>query len=129
MAFDTRSDTEVVLKAYAAWGEACVRRFRGMFAFALWDAREKRLFIARDRLGVKPLWYAAGADRVVGEVGSNSNIAPYNRFVQGPKEGAKGRRQVAMFRRAGWTGVDELEDLLEDKVQDGLQQIIDRLVR
>ncbi len=81
---------------------------------------------------LKRSWSAkveAGSDKVAGEVGSNSNIAPYNRRVQGPQEGARGRRQEAMFRRAGWTGVDELEDLLEDKVQDGLQQIIDRLVR
>ena len=48
--FRTRSDTEVLLKAYAAWGEACVDRFRGMFAFALWDASERELFLARDHV-------------------------------------------------------------------------------
>jgi len=56
--FVSQSDTEVVLKAYARWGEKCLAKFRGMFAFALWDARQHRLFIARDPMGIKPLYYA-----------------------------------------------------------------------
>ncbi|MBS0614014.1 MAG: asparagine synthase (glutamine-hydrolyzing) [Proteobacteria bacterium] len=56
-AFQTRSDTETILNAYAAWGEQCVSRFRGMFAFAIWDAPRNRVFIARDRFGKKPLFF------------------------------------------------------------------------
>ncbi len=56
--FRSKSDTEVILQAYLFWGEACVHRFNGMFAFVLWDRRHQKLFIARDRYGIKPLyWY------------------------------------------------------------------------
>jgi len=58
--FATASDTEVVLEAYRAWGEDCVREFNGMFAFALWDRRRRQLFCARDRFGEKPFLYTAG---------------------------------------------------------------------
>jgi asparagine synthase (glutamine-hydrolysing) len=55
--FSSLSDTEVILKAYALWGEKCLPEFRGMFAFAIWDAQQRRLFIARDPMGIKPLYY------------------------------------------------------------------------
>src|SRR2546429_402824 len=61
--FRTRSDTEVIVHAYETWGLECVTHFNGIFAFALWDNNRKRLFLARDHLGVKPLYYVDLGDR------------------------------------------------------------------
>ena len=63
--FATRSDTETIVHAYEEFGDDCVQQFRGMFAFAIWDRRRRRLMIARDRLGIKPMYYYAGNDVVV----------------------------------------------------------------
>lgn len=60
--FENSSDTEVILYAYRQWGVDCLKRFNGMFAFAIYDQKTKRLFVARDRLGVKPLFYARVSD-------------------------------------------------------------------
>jgi asparagine synthase (glutamine-hydrolysing) len=62
--FTSASDTEVLLAAYAAWGPACVKRFNGIWAFAIWDAQERSLFLCRDRFGVKPLYLAEGNGRL-----------------------------------------------------------------
>lgn len=56
--FQTQTDTEVLLGAWAEWGENCLSRLNGMFAFALWDEKERTLFLVRDRVGIKPLYYA-----------------------------------------------------------------------
>src|SRR5438067_3451358 len=64
-AFRSATDTEVILAAYREWGERCVERFNGMWAFALWDEDEQRLFCARDRFGVKPFYYRRDAGRLV----------------------------------------------------------------
>src|SRR5438477_1386911 len=63
--FRTATDTEVILAAYLEWGERCVERFNGMWAFALWDEDEQRLFCARDRFGVKPFYYCRDGGRLV----------------------------------------------------------------
>ena len=63
--YKTRSDTETILHAYEQWGDASVERLRGMFAFAIWDASRRRLLLARDRLGVKPLYWALSGPRLL----------------------------------------------------------------
>ena len=63
--FNTRSDTEVIVHGYEQWGKKCVERFNGMFAFALWDSHKRELFLARDHLGVKPLYYVDLGGRIL----------------------------------------------------------------
>ena len=62
--FFSSGDSEVILKAYAEWGEACVERLHGMFAFAIWDMRKQQLFLGRDRMGIKPLYYSVNNKRL-----------------------------------------------------------------
>jgi len=63
--FHSRTDTEVVLRAYDAYGDECVERLRGMFAFAIWDERARRCLLARDRFGIKPLYYSLRNGRLI----------------------------------------------------------------
>src|SRR6267143_1180175 len=62
--YRTHSDTETVIHLYEEYGADCVQHLRGMFAFAIWDGRRQRLFIARDRLGIKPLYYLLTSQRI-----------------------------------------------------------------
>jgi len=63
--YRTRSDTETIVHAYEQWGDDCVHRFRGMFAFAIWDAPRRRLLLVRDRLGIKPLYWTRAGDALL----------------------------------------------------------------
>ncbi len=76
--FRSHSDTEVILHAYREWGEDCVQRFNGMWAFALWDEVEQKLFASRDRLGVKPFFYLRTADQFIfsSEIGGIRAVVP-----------------------------------------------------
>lgn len=63
--FNSNTDTEVILKSHMEWGDSCVERFNGMFAFAIWDASKNKLFLARDRMGIKPLYYFYDGKRFI----------------------------------------------------------------
>lgn len=63
--FRSRTDSEVVLYSYAEWGTECLNRFNGMFAFAIWDNKKQELFLARDRYGIKPLYYTSGGSSFI----------------------------------------------------------------
>lgn len=78
--FRSHSDTEVILHAYRIWGEACVQRFNGMWAFALWDEREGKLFASRDRLGVKPFFFVEQGDELLfsSEIAGLRAVKPLN---------------------------------------------------
>ncbi len=78
--YRTKSDTETIVHAYEEWGDDCVHRFRGMFAFAIWDARRHRLLLVRDRLGVKPLYWTRHRDLLI--FGSEIKAILASGFVQ-----------------------------------------------
>lgn len=107
--FATRSDTEVILRAYRKWGQDCVSRFRGMFAFALWDEANQTLFCARDRFGIKPFYYAVtgGAFYFVSEIKA---LLP---FLQDIRTDLQGFKEYVTFQfclagRTLFEGVSEL---------------------
>ncbi|GAB6054302.1 amidotransferase 1, exosortase A system-associated [Magnetospira thiophila] len=75
--FRTHCDTEAIVHAWEEWGEDCVQRFRGMFVFAIWDSNRETLFLARDRLGIKPLYFAPLADGTLVFGSELKSIMPY----------------------------------------------------
>jgi asparagine synthase (glutamine-hydrolysing) len=120
--FATKSDTEVVLRAYEIFGEACVERLRGMFAFAIWDLPRRKLFLARDRLGIKPLYYAVGGGELlfaseIKAILAAGSIAPrFNKavlpeflatgFVAGAETFFEGIRKLLPGRTLSWSRED-----------------------
>jgi asparagine synthase (glutamine-hydrolysing) len=117
--YRTRSDTETILHQYEEDGERCVERLQGMFAFAIWDRAEKRLLLARDRLGIKPVYYALTGRELLfaSEIKAllaatslrpafNERILPEylaTRFVSGEETFFKGIRKLLPGRTMTWT--------------------------
>ena len=125
--FFSQSDSEVMLKAYHAWGAQCVQRFFGMFAFAVWDQRSASLFMARDRFGIKPLYYTLDGSRLrfasslqallaAGEVDTSIDpVALHHHFtlhavVPAPCTILKGVRKLAPATTMTITGSGHIEE-------------------
>ena len=89
--FRTQTDTEVVLHAYATWGSDCFERFNGMWALALWDERERRLVLSRDRFAIKPLCYAVNGNRICFASEPKAIVAAF------PEEREPDRAEIARF--------------------------------
>ncbi|WP_143254479.1 asparagine synthase (glutamine-hydrolyzing) [Amycolatopsis azurea] len=102
--FHTRSDTEVLLRAYLEWGPRCVDRFTGMFAFGIWDPHQRSLLLARDRLGVKPLFYLPYDGGVV--FGSELKTLLAHPLVR-PRVRAEGLAEMLCFTHTPGAGVFE----------------------
>src|SRR5436309_14723615 len=124
--YRTRSDTETILHLYEEEGERCVERLQGMFAFALWDRTRRRLLLARDRLGIKPLYYAwpdhgavvASEIKAILAGGSvrpalNEAIVPEflaTGFVAGEKTFFRRVRKLLLGRTLSWSSADGLRE-------------------
>jgi asparagine synthase (glutamine-hydrolysing) len=122
--YRTRSDTETVLHLYEEEGEPCVERLRGMFAFALWDRPRRRLILARDRLGIKPLYYAVTGDEIlfaseikailvarIGRPAPNDAILPEflaTGFVSGEETFFDGVHKLLPGRTLSWSAEEGL---------------------
>lgn len=100
--FRTHSDTEVILHSYAAWGEACVRRLNGIFAFGLWDEQKQQLLLARDHLGVKPLFYARRGSSLL--FGSELKTLLAHPYVEAEID-ARGMAEIISYAFAPNSGV------------------------
>ena len=104
-------DTEVLLHAYIEWGESCVQRLNGMFAFCVWDSLERTAFIARDRLGIKPLYYYAGQDRLIfsSEIKAIAASGLYDPGVDEDSLGDYLRLQFVLGDATLFAGISKLE--------------------
>ncbi len=119
--FHTSGDTEVLIAAYAKLGPACLKLFRGMFAFAIWDNVERELFIARDRLGVKPLYYYLDGERCIFASEVRAILATgYTRRKVNPEA----LKDYLSYQSIGYPhsiiqGIDQLEAGAWMKIKDG----------
>ena len=100
--FRTRSDTEVLLHAYIEWGEACVEHLNGIFAFGLWDEQKHQLLLARDHLGVKPLFYAQRGSTIL--FGSELKVLLAHPLVKAEVD-ADGLAEILTFVRTPGSGI------------------------
>ena len=107
--FTTTCDTEVLLAAYQRWGTECVKRLRGMFAFVIWDEREGHLFVARDRFGIKPLYYFNDGHRLI-LASEIKALLPFVRDVRISREALK-EYLAFQFTLDGKTLFAEIEEL------------------
>jgi asparagine synthase (glutamine-hydrolysing) len=108
--FESHSDTEVILQAYNEWGPQCVTRFRGMFAFALWDESQQTLFCARDRFGIKPLYYTM-VDDVLYVASEVKALLPFVRRIRTSVD-ALNDYLTFQFCLAGKTLFEDIYELL-----------------
>ena len=104
--FKSRSDTEVIIHAYEEYGIEAVQKLRGMFAFAIWDSRKKLLWITRDRIGIKPLYYYLNGDRLV-------FASEIKAILQDPSVPRRLNRQ-ALYDYLGFEFVPAPETMFED---------------
>ena len=111
-AFMTRSDTEVVLRAFAQWGEACLQRLNGIFAFGVWSEREKCLFLARDRMGVKPLFYSQNLGSFVFASEIKTLLAHPQIHPRVTEEGISQLILLGPGRIPGYTAFADIRELL-----------------
>jgi asparagine synthase (glutamine-hydrolysing) len=120
--FRTKSDTEVILHAYAEFGERCVEHLRGMFAFGLWDARRRQLFVARDRVGIKPLYYTIvdGTLLFASEIKALLGWPGVRREVDETALGAYLRYRYVPGPRTMFRGISKLQPGRTLSVKDGV---------
>ena len=109
--FRTRSDTETIVHAWEEFGESCVEKLRGMFAFAIWDERRQVLFVARDRLGIKPLYYYRDSQRLAfaSEIKSLLEIPEIPREIETKALGEFLRRRYVIAPQTMMRGISKLE--------------------
>ncbi len=118
------SDTEVILEGYRQWGDGVIEKLRGMFAFALWDQRERRLLVARDRIGKKPFFYTLTS---VGDLTFASEVKALQPFVHAPVDWEAVRLflglQYVPSPRTGFMGIQQLPPGSKGVWQDGTWKV------